>query len=57
VSGSASGAGGSGVVIFSVKNGTTVSFSVGVTETNSLVGGNRVYIVTAAGPTDTVTIG
>lgn len=52
-----SGAGGSGVVIFSVPVGTSISFSGGVTETNSTVGSNRVYVVTAAGPTDTVTIG
>jgi hypothetical protein len=51
------GNGGSGVVIFSVATGTSVSFSVGVTETNSTVGDKDVYIVTAAGTTDTVTIG
>lgn len=49
--------GGSGVVIFAVPTGTSVSFSGGVTQTNSTVGLNRVYTVTAAGPTDTVTIG
>jgi hypothetical protein len=34
-----------------------VSFSGGVTQTSATVGANRVYTVTAAGPTDTVTIG
>jgi hypothetical protein len=28
-----------------------------VTETDAVVGANRVYTITAAGPTDTVTIG
>jgi len=51
------GNGGSGVVIFAVPTGTSVSFSGGVTETNSTVGDNTVFIVTAAGPTDTFTIG
>ena len=51
------GNGGSGVVIFAVKTGTPVSFSGGVSQTNATVGPNRVYTVTAAGPTDTVTIG
>jgi hypothetical protein len=34
-----------------------VSFSAGVTQTSSTVGSDDVYTVTAAGPTDTVTIG
>jgi hypothetical protein len=51
-----SGAGGSGVVIFSVPTGTSVSFSGGVTETNSTVGDKQVYIVTATSTTsETVT--
>jgi hypothetical protein len=52
-----SGAGGSGVVIFSVPTGTSVSFSGGVTQTNSTVGDKQVYIVTATSTTsETVTI-
>jgi hypothetical protein len=51
-----SGAGGSGIVIFSVPTGTSVSFSGGVTETNSTVGDRQVYIVTATSTTsETVT--
>jgi hypothetical protein len=51
-----SGAGGSGVVIFSVVTGTTVTFSGGVTETNSTVSGRQVYVVTATSTTsETVT--
>jgi hypothetical protein len=34
-----------------------VTFSGGVTETSATVSGNDVYTVTAAGPSDTVTIG
>jgi hypothetical protein len=51
------GNGGSGVVIFSVPTGVSVSFSGGVTQSSATVGVNTVYTVTAAGPTDTVTIG
>jgi hypothetical protein len=51
------GNGGSGVVIFRVDTGTSVSFSGGVTHTTTTVGAKTAYIVTAAGPTDTVTIG
>jgi hypothetical protein len=51
-----SGAGGSGIVIFSVPTGTSVSFSGGVTETNSTVSGRQVYVVTATSTTsETVT--
>lgn len=49
--------GGSGVVIIKVNESRTVTFSGGVTETNATDGGFTVYTVTAAGPTDTVTIG
>jgi hypothetical protein len=45
------------VVILSISAQATVSFSGGVTQTNAKVGANRVYTITAAGPTDTVTIG
>jgi hypothetical protein len=45
------------VVIFTVPRALPVSFSVGVTKTKTLVGVEDVYTVTAAGPTDTVTIG
>jgi hypothetical protein len=55
--GFAGGAGGSGVVVFGVATGTRVVFSGGVTQSNSTFGGKTVYRVTAAGPTDTVTIG
>ena len=51
-----SGNGGSGIVIFSVPTGTSVSFSAGVTETNSTVSGRQVYVVTATSTTsETVT--
>jgi hypothetical protein len=40
-----------------VPTGTTVTFSGGVTETSATVSSQDVYTVTAAGPTDTVTIG
>jgi len=49
--------GGSGVVIFSLSSTAIVTFSAGVTQTSAVVGTNRVYTVTAAGPTDTMTIG
>jgi hypothetical protein len=51
------GGGGSGVVIFSLPIQAIVTFSGGVTQTSATVGSNVVYTVTAAGPTDTVTIG
>jgi hypothetical protein len=51
------GNGGSGVVIFRVPTATSVSFSGGVTHTTTTVGDKTAYRVTAAGPTDTVTIG
>jgi hypothetical protein len=54
--GTNTGIGGSGVVIFSVITGTTVTFTGGVTETNSTVSGRDVYIVTATSTTsETVT--
>jgi hypothetical protein len=52
-----SGAGGSGIVVLRAPSSVSVTFSGGVTQTNSTIGENKVYIVTAAGPTDTVTIG
>jgi len=54
---STGGSGGSGVIIFAIPTGTSVTFSGGVSQTSSVVSGNDVYVVTAAGPTDTVTIG
>jgi short-subunit dehydrogenase len=45
------------VVIFSLTKQAIISFSEGVTHTVSPAGLNNVYTVTAAGPTDTVTIG
>jgi hypothetical protein len=54
--GTNTGAGGSGVVIFSVVTGTTVTFTGGVTQTNSTVSGRQVYVVTATSTTsETVT--
>ena len=54
--GTNTGTGGSGVVIFSVVTGTTVTFTGGVTETHSTVSGRDVYIVTATSTTsETVT--
>ena len=54
--------GGSGVIIFRAPSNKNVTFSAGVVEQNggsgSLVSAEeKVYVVTAAGPTDTVTIG
>jgi hypothetical protein len=49
------GAGGSGVVIIRVPSFYAATFSAGVTQTSSTVGGDTVYTVTAAGATDTVT--
>ena len=52
------GNGGSGIVIFRVPTGTSVSFSGGVTHTTATVGDKTAYIVTATSTTDeTVTIG
>ena len=52
------GNGGSGVVVFSVPTGTSVSFTGGVTQTNATVGATQVYTVTATSTTsETVTIG
>jgi hypothetical protein len=42
--------------VFRVPTGTSVSFTGGVTETNSTIGGNQVYVVTATSTTsETVT--
>lgn len=51
------GAGGSGVIFIMVPTGTPVTFSGGVTSNNFAYGTNTVYRVTAAGVSDTVTIG
>jgi hypothetical protein len=56
-SGGLGAAGGSGVVIFALPTQAIATFSAGVTQTSAIVGDNRVYTVTAAGPSDTVTIG
>lgn len=51
-----SGSGGSGIVVFRVPTGTSVSFSGGVTQTNSTISGKQVYVVTATSTTsETVT--
>lgn len=55
--GTAGGNGGSGVVIFRAPAEVSVTFSAGVTQTNTLVGTNRVYVITATSTTsETVTI-
>jgi len=54
--GSAGGNGASGVIVLRLFTTASVSFSVGVTHTTTTVGDKTAYIVTAAGPTDTVTI-
>jgi hypothetical protein len=52
------GNGGSGIIVFRVPTGTTISFSGGVTQTNSTVGSKQVYVVTATSTTsETVTFG
>lgn len=48
-------AGGSGVIILKYPLKYTATFSVGVTQTTSLIGDNKVSIVTTAGASDTVT--
>jgi hypothetical protein len=45
------------VVIFTLPLQGLATFSAGVTFSTGTVGINTVYTVTAAGPTDTVTIG
>jgi len=50
----AGGNGASGVVIISIPEANTASFSAGVTQTNAVSGGRRIYTVTAAGNTDSV---
>jgi len=45
------------VIVFTLPIATTVTFSGGVTQTSSTSGVNKIYTVTAAGPTDTFTIG
>jgi hypothetical protein len=55
--GGAGAAGGSGIVLFTLPVYKTATFSGGVTYTRTTVSGNYLYRVTAAGPSDTVTIG
>ena len=51
------GFGGSGIIILQIPNWISVSFSAGVTQTSYDDGvGNNVYVVTAAGATDTFTL-
>ena len=47
--------GGSGAVILSIPEGNTATFSGGVSQTSTTSGGNRIYTITAAGVSDTVT--
>ena len=49
------GSGGSGVVILSIPEANTATFSGGVTQTSTTSGGRRIYTITAAGVSDTVT--
>jgi hypothetical protein len=49
------GPGGSGVVILKTSDGITATFSGGVTQTNTTSGGFKIYTITAAGVSDTVT--
>ena len=52
------GNGGSGLVVFTVPAGTSVTFSAGVTQSSAVVSGKDVYTVTATSTTsETVTIG
>jgi hypothetical protein len=51
------GAGGSGIIVLSVPTGTPMAFSGGVARTSTTVGSNTAWRITAAGPSDTVTIG
>jgi hypothetical protein len=52
----AGGSGGSGLIVFRVPTTTSVTFSGGVTETNSTISGKQVYVVTATSTTsETVT--
>jgi hypothetical protein len=51
----AGAAGGSGVVILSIPEANTATFSGGVTQTSTTSGGRRIYTITAAGANDTVT--
>jgi len=52
------GRGGSGLIVFVLPLKVLVTFSAGVTQSNSVVGGKRVYVVTATSTSsETVTIG
>jgi hypothetical protein len=42
-------------VILSIPEANTASFSGGVTQTSTTSGGRRIYTITAAGVSDTVT--
>jgi hypothetical protein len=53
--GATSGSGGSGIVILSIPEANTATFSGGVTQTSTTSGGRRIYTITAAGVSDTVT--
>jgi hypothetical protein len=48
-------AGGSGIIMLRIPGFYEASFSPGVTQTPSTVGSDKIYTITAAGPTDTVT--
>jgi hypothetical protein len=53
---SAAGNGGSGIIVFRIATAASVTFSGGVTSSSSTSGSETIYTITAAGPTDTVTI-
>jgi hypothetical protein len=49
------GSGGSGVVVLKIPSTNSASFSGGVTQTNTTLGGFKIYTITAAAPGETVT--
>jgi hypothetical protein len=53
---SGGGDGGSGVILFRIPVANTATFTGGVSQTSATVGSDKVFTVTASGPTDTVTI-
>jgi hypothetical protein len=49
------GNGGSGVIILSIPSARSATFSGGVSQTSTTSGGRRIYTITTAGVSDTVT--
>jgi len=52
---SVGGNGGSGIILIRIPSANTATFSGGVTQTSTTGGGYKIYTVTAAGVSDTVT--